>query len=118
MKTFVSIPKRPSLWAGALAGLLLCALAPASWGANGATQYIDVNDTSGGFGIPSGTVNQTDLSWTTDLTGVAAPVVFTSGDALTFGAVATDLTNATFSVALNQATGQVFNGIIVNATNA
>src|SRR6516165_318396 len=90
--------KRPFNLLAAMILAFAC-LAPKAFAANGTAQYIDVNGTSGGFGTPSGAYDQNaNTVWTTDATGVAAPTVFTSGDAMTFGAVATDLTNATFSV--------------------
>ena len=102
----------------ALAGLLLCA--PAAFAA---TVYFDVNGASPGFGTPapgaSGSygTSSASLFWTTDTTGVAAPAAFVSGDIMAFGYVATDLTNATFSVALNGDSSFSGGGIIVNASN-
>jgi len=100
-----------------LASSFLAALfvIPTVFGANGTTQYIDVNGTTAGFGTPSGTINQTDASWSTDPNGLATPVAFVSTDAMALGSNFTDLASSTFSVNLNS--GSDINGVVVNAGN-
>jgi autotransporter-associated beta strand protein len=88
-----------------------------SFAANGTAQYIDFNGATAGFGTPTGTPDQLSTIWTTDNTGSTATTAYTSGDQMTFGAVSGDTSlQGTFSVNLNQATGQVLNGIVVNST--
>jgi autotransporter-associated beta strand protein len=102
-----------NLFTLALLGLL--AVTPASWGANGTTNYIDFDGNNPGFGTPTGAPAQSATIWSTDATGSSSTVAFTSGGAMGFGSPSTALTAASFSVALDQASGQILNGVIVNS---
>ncbi len=116
-QTFNRHCKRPNVSVLTCCLLAILFVAPAVLAANGTSQYIDVNGTAAGFGAPSGTINQSDTSWSTDPNGLAAPVAFVSGDAMVFGSNFTDLASSTFIVGVNQASGQALNGVVVNAGN-
>ncbi|MEI6646777.1 MAG: autotransporter-associated beta strand repeat-containing protein [bacterium] len=70
--------------------------------ANGVPYYLDVNGTASGFGDPSGTINATDLKWSTDQTGQTTPAAFVANGQLTFGYPGTaGVSNQSFSVSVN-----------------
>src|SRR4051812_36940823 len=69
------------------AGLLLAlfAFTPASFGANGAANYLDFDGPTPGFGTPTDTVetNTVILNWSTSATGTAVTTNRVSGSQLT-----------------------------------
>ena len=106
------------LAAAGAAAALNSGLSSAAFGANGTAEFFDVNGTTALFGTPtSGTTpnayDQLGNFWSTSAAGTTAPGAFTSGDQITFGASASDFAGDTFTVNLDQATGQIFNGLVI-----
>src|SRR5580692_10248065 len=96
--------------------LIICAalaagFAPELLGQSAPVYYLDVNGTTSGFGNPNGeTIDWTATDWTTDPTGVAAPVAlpnwYVGGNfypvQLAFGYPGTTgISNSTFTVTAN-----------------
>ena len=70
--------------------------------AHGATSLLDLNGTAAGFG-GSGTSDLNGSFWTSDTTGITAPVVFPIANLIQIGSVASDFAGA--SITLNMDNG-------------
>jgi fibronectin-binding autotransporter adhesin len=96
----------------AIAGLLLCA--PGAFAQ--VNSLLDLNGTSPGFGGPSGSADlTTTATWTTDTTGVAAPVVFPRANRIQIGNSASDFNGGVITLTM---TGGAMTGGGVNIVSA
>jgi fibronectin-binding autotransporter adhesin len=84
--------------------------------ANGTPSYLDVNGTTASFGSPTGTYAMSSLAWSTDTTGVLAPIALPTNAQLTVGNNASDFSGANFSINIDLGNG--VRGIVVNSNNA
>ena len=109
-----------SRWPLSAAGLVLLLAAvlaePPRARANGTAYYLDVNWPNPGLGLPSGTYLQNGNYWTTDPTGLTAPVALPASVQMTFGATASDFSGAAFTINMNS--GNNWTGLLINSTNA
>jgi autotransporter-associated beta strand protein len=102
--------------------MLAAGFAFAAFGQSAPVYYLDVNGSTPGFGNPNGdTVDWTETDWSTDPTGIAAPVAlptwYSGGNfypvQLAFGHPGTTgISNSTFTVTAN---GPLIAGVIFNA---
>jgi len=83
---------------------------------NGTASYFDFNDTTAGFGSPTGTINYSGSFWSTSSAGTATATAPISASQLTFGNTSGDLAGSTFTLNLDVGVG--FTGILINSTSA
>jgi len=85
------------------------------YGANGTPYYFDVNNTTAGFGSPSGSYNQNGAYWSTSSTGTVATAALPADVQLTFGNTGADFAGTTFTIVMNSNT---WDGLLVNSASA
>jgi autotransporter-associated beta strand protein len=100
--------------AAALVSLLFASSGRAD---NGTASYFDFNNTTAGFGSPSGTINYSGSFWSTSSAGtVATTILPETSPQLTFGSIGSDLAGTTFNLNLDNDNG--FTGILINSSSA
>ncbi|MEI8106873.1 MAG: autotransporter-associated beta strand repeat-containing protein [Verrucomicrobiota bacterium] len=112
-----------SILAGSIVAVLGLIAQPTAH-ANGMPYYFDVDDSTAGFGAPSGSYDMNASAlWSTDSTGSAATAALAPtmdpGAQWTFGAIGSDFAGATFTINANGAADWFRNGgIVINSTSA